>query len=228
MSPTKTASNDESVVKRVFIVDDHPLMRQGLMSALNVESDLTVCGEASSAEEAVSSVVSLKPDLVITDLSLPEKGGLDLIKDLKSLCSDIPVIVLSMHDECIHGERALRAGARGYLMKSSGPDELIEAIRRVLQGEVFVSENMRGRILESLSGRSKRGGRSSEINKLTDREFEVFKAIGEGNRTVDIAKKLHISPKTVEAHNAKIRQKLKLSSFGDLTVYAIRWVESQG
>jgi DNA-binding NarL/FixJ family response regulator len=213
--------------RRIFIVDDHPMMRQGLAQLINAEADLTICGEAENAEAALNSVGILKPDLVLADISLPGKNGLELIKDFQALQSGLPVLVISMHDESLYAERVLRAGGRGYIMKQEGGKKLMQAIRQVLEGKIYVSEKMSAVILEIFSGR-RGGAEGSPVEKLTDREFEVFQLLGQAKGTRDIAEKLHLSVKTVEVHRANIKAKLKLNSSPELIRYAVRWVESQG
>jgi DNA-binding NarL/FixJ family response regulator len=213
--------------KRIFIVDDHPMMRQGLGQLIGAESDLTICGEAENAERALDAINSSKPDLVLADISLPGKNGLELIKDFQALQPGLPVLVISMHDESLYAGRVLRAGGRGYIMKQEGGKKLMQAIRQVLEGKIYVSEKMSAEILETFSGR-RAGTESSPVEKLTDREFEVFQFIGQGKATRDIAQKLHLSVKTVEVHRANIKAKLKLQTVSELIRFAVRWSESQG
>ncbi|HXF11245.1 MAG TPA: response regulator transcription factor [Desulfuromonadaceae bacterium] len=212
--------------KRLLIVDDHPMMRQGLAQLIDVEPDLSVCGEAENAEQAVQVIDSLKPDLVLADISLPGKNGLELIKDFQSICPGLPVLVISMHDESLYAERVLRAGGRGYIMKQEGGKKLMQAIRQVLAGQIYVSEKMSSEILEIFSGR--RDGGDSPVETLSDREFEVFQLLGQGKTTRDIAEQLHLSVKTVEVHRVNIKKKLKQKSSAELIRFAVRWVESQG
>lgn len=218
------ASPDE--VRRILIVDDHPIMRQGIALLINNEGDLSVCGEAESAEQCTSMAVDLKPDLVLADISLPGRNGLELVKDLQAMEPDLPVLILSMHDESLYAERVLRAGGRGYVMKQAGGEKLVEAIRRVLEGQVYVSPKMSEKILEMFSNKRSRKS-SSPIESLTDREFEVFDMVGRGLGTREIAEKLNLSVKTVEVHRSRIKEKLKVESGPALVRYAVRWVESQ-
>jgi DNA-binding NarL/FixJ family response regulator len=211
--------------KRILIVDDHPMMRQGLAQLINHEPDLAVGWEADNAGQALETISAHKPDLVLADISLPDKNGLELVKDIQSLSPGTLILMVSMHDETLYAERVLRAGARGYIMKQEGGKKLMAAIRQVLGGQVYVSEKMAAKILESLSGR--RSGNASPIEKLSDREFEVFQLIGQGMRTRDIAEHLHLSVKTVEVHRANIKGKLKLTSATDLVRQAVRWAEAQ-
>ncbi|HEX3856024.1 MAG TPA: response regulator transcription factor [Verrucomicrobiae bacterium] len=220
----KSASQKQ---KRILVVDDHPMMRQGLAQLIGAESDLAVCGESENAESALDAINSLKPDLVIADISLPGKNGLELIKDFQTMQPDLPILVISMHDESLYAERVLRAGGRGYIMKQEGGKKLMQAIRQVLDGKIYVSEKMSADILEMFSGR-RAGTESSPVEKLTDREFEVFQLLGQGKGTRDIAEKLHLSVKTVDVHRANIKTKLKLKSSSELIRFAVRWSESQG
>jgi DNA-binding NarL/FixJ family response regulator len=213
--------------RRILIVDDHPMMRQGLAQLIGAEPDLAVCGEAENGEIALDSIGNLKPDLVLADISLPGKNGLELIKDFHVLQPGLPVLVISMHDESLYAERVLRAGGRGYIMKQEGGKKLMQAIRQVLEGKIYVSEKMSADILEIFSGR-RAGAEGSPVEQLTDREFELFQLLGQGKGTRDIAEKLHLSVKTVEAHRANIKAKLKLKSATELVHYAVRWMESQG
>ena len=212
--------------KKVLLVDDHPMMRGGLAQVINNQQDLTICGEAGDANEAMRHIESAKPDLAVVDISMEGKSGLELIKDLQTLHPEMPVLVMSMHDESLYAERVLRAGARGYVMKKAGGEAVLQAIRQVLSGKVFVSESMSAQILDNFAGvRSTK--RKSPIENLTDREFEVFKLIGEGCITREIAKRLHISPKTVDVYRQNLKERLKLPSATSLIQHAVRWVETQ-
>jgi DNA-binding NarL/FixJ family response regulator len=213
--------------KRILIVDDHPMMRQGLAQLIGAEADLAVCGEAENAGSALDAISTLKPDLVLADISLPGKNGLELIKDFQAMQPGVPVLVISMHDESLFAERVLRVGGRGYVMKQEGGKKLMQAIRQVLEGKIYVSEKISAGILETLSGRSA-GTEGSPMGKLTDRELEIFQLIGQGKGTRDIAGKLHLSVKTVDVHRANIKSKLKLSSATEVVRFAVRWTESQG
>jgi len=208
-----------------LLVDDHPLTRHGMAQLIGQQPDLVVCGQAGNAEQAFESVRALRPHLVLVDVTLPGKPGLELIKDITALYADVLVLVVSMHDESLYAERALRAGARGYLMKSSGGEELVKAIRQVLSGGVYASRELSARILDNLSGGPRRGPGS--LSALSDREFEVFQLVGEGLTTHEIGSRLHISGKTVETHRLHIREKLALRTPQQLTKYAVRWAGSQ-
>jgi DNA-binding NarL/FixJ family response regulator len=212
--------------KRVLIVDDHPMMRQGLAQLINHEPDLTACGEADSAAQALKRIAADKPDLVLADISLPDRSGLELIKDALALHPGLPVLVVSMHDESLYAERVLRAGGRGYIMKQEGGKMLMRAIRQVLGGQIYVSDKMAAKILEIFSGHGAEVAHSP-VERLSDREFEVFQLVGQGRGTRDIAEHLHLSVKTVEVHRANIKHKLELKRGTDLVRYAIRWTEVQ-
>lgn len=213
--------------RRILLVDDHPFMRAGLAQLIDRQADLMVCGEAGNPAEAYQQLAKTKPDLVLTDLTMPGRSGLEFIKDLKATEPNLAVLVISMHDEVVYAERALRAGARGYIMKEAGGENLLAAIRQILSGAVYVSPKMSARILEGLSAAKPRGS-SSPIEKLTDREFEVFQLIGQGKSTRDIAEQLHLSPKTVDVHRSNIKEKLELRDATALIRHAVRWVETQG
>ncbi len=212
--------------KQLLIVDDHPMMRKGLLQLVEDERDLAVCAEADTAGEAMNLIGRHKPDLVLADITLPDKSGLELIKDLQALHPGLPVLVISMHDETLYAERVLRAGGRGYIMKQAGGEKMLEAIRRVLGGQFYVSEAMSAKIFEGLSGRRAQAG-GSPMQKLTDREFEIFQLIGQGRGTREIAQQLHLSAKTVEVHRLHIKEKLDLKTASELIRQAVRWVETQ-
>ena len=214
------------VTRRILIVDDHPMMRQGLAQLINSEPDLSVQGEADTAGQALNEVSAGKPDLVLLDISLPDKNGLELIKDIHTLHPDVLILVVSMHDEALYAERVLRAGACGYIMKQEGGKKLMGAIRQVLSGQIYVSEKMSARILEIFSGR-RTAASGSPVERLSDREFEVFQFIGEGRGTREIAERLHLSVKTVEVHRANIKEKLNLKTATDLVRFAVRWTDVQ-
>jgi len=192
---------------------------------LNREPDLEVCAQAGTASQAIEGVEKTKPDLVLADINLPGRSGLELIREIRAMAPEIPVLVLSMHDESVFAERALRAGGRGYVSKQAGPEKLAAAIRRVLAGEIYVSESVSTRLLDGLSAKGSARA-ASPIEKLTDRELEVFTLIGQAKETKEIAQHLHMSTKTVEAHRGAIKRKLKLKSGPELTRHAVLWVEA--
>ncbi|HEX3984950.1 MAG TPA: response regulator transcription factor [Acidisoma sp.] len=213
--------------QRILLVDDHPFMRAGLAQLLNQQPDLQLGGEAGHPSDAAKLLASGKWDLVLTDITMPGRSGLDFIKDLHALYPELPILVVSMHDEAIYAERALRAGARGYIMEEAGAEKLLEAVRRVLSGKVYVSAELSAKIVDALSGAKPRGS-NSPIAKLTDREFEIFQLIGHGKSTKEIASQLHLSSKTVDVHRSHIKEKLELTDATALVRHAVRWIESGG
>jgi DNA-binding NarL/FixJ family response regulator len=212
---------------RVLIVDDHPLVRTGLAALIAGEPDLEVCGESGSFSGALELVRETVPDLAIVDLSLAEGSGLELVRRLTAHPSRTRVLVCSMHEESLFAQRALHAGAHGYINKEEATSHVIEAIRQVLAGKVYLSGRMTERLLQSVAGSHRPQGAPS-LHDLSDRELEVFGLIGRGLSASRIAEQLHLSVKTVEAHRAKIKQKLNLSSGSELTRCAVQWVLEQG
>lgn len=209
-----------------MIVDDHPLMRQGLAMTLNAEMDLEVCCQASSAEEAIEQMGKDKPDVAIIDISLPGMGGLELIKHWRAVDPNAKLLVVSRHDEALYAERAIRAGARGYVMKLEAADVIVSAVRRVAGGGIFVSDEINERLLLSLAtGHSSFSNSPMEI--LSDRELEVFELTGRGLTTREISERLHLSVKTVESYRSRIKDKLHLSSATELMQHAVQWVEGE-
>jgi DNA-binding NarL/FixJ family response regulator len=217
---------EKSAKAQILIVDDHPMTRGGLIHLINHQPDTVVCGEAENAAEALNLLSASEPDLMLIDITLPGKSGLELIKDVKAMRPNLAMLVISMHDESLYADRVLRAGARGYITKHEGGDKLIGAIRQVLRGKIYVSESMSAHILEIFSGGQATGDRTS-IQNLSDREFEVFQALGEGLSSHEIAKKLHLSAKTVDAHRANIKTKLKINTTAELISFAARWTATQ-
>jgi DNA-binding NarL/FixJ family response regulator len=212
--------------QRLLIVDDHPMMRTGLAQLIDNEVDLKVCAEAENAGQALDIAVRQALDLILLDISLPDKNGLELIKDIQALKPALPILVVSMHDESLYAERVLRAGGRGYIMKQEGGKKLLQAVRHVLSGQIYVSEKMAAGILETFSGRHTEVA-ASPVQQLSDREFEVFQLIGQGKSTREIAVHLHLSAKTVEVHRLNIKKKLKLKTSTDLVRHAVRWLETE-
>lgn len=216
----------ESPRRKVFLVDDHPIFREGLSQSINREPDLLVCGEAEDAPSALDLISKLRPDLAIVDITLPGKTGLELIKDLRAIYPDLPLLAVSMHEESLYASRILRAGARGYVMKQETPQKLLQAIRHVLGGGIYVSERMSAQILESYS-RRRLPAEGSPVEALSDREFEVFHLVGQGRTDQDISAQLHLSLKTIAVHRTNIRRKLNLASSSDLLRFAVRWEGAQ-
>jgi DNA-binding NarL/FixJ family response regulator len=211
---------------KILLVDDHPLVREWLTNLINQQTDMVVCGEAESASHALAVIANTQPDLVVVDLSLKNGSGIDLIKDLKELHPALLVLVLSMHDESLYAERALRAGARGYVMKREVTKNIITAIRQVLAGQLHVSERMAARIASKYAGALPVTA-ESPVTLLSDRELEVFQLLGQGCETKQIAETLHLSMKTVQAYCARIKDKLKLTNATELLREAIRWEEQR-
>jgi DNA-binding NarL/FixJ family response regulator len=214
------------VRKRILVVDDHPITRYGVTQLINHEPDLLVCGEAESAQQALVAIKSAPPDLVLADITMPGRSGLEFIKDLRAQQPRVPVLVMSMHDENIYAERVLRAGGRGYIMKNEGGEKLLDAIRQVLQGQVYVSKSMSAALLEVFTPHRSSGGQATP-GALSDREFEVFQLIGQGLSAQQIGRRLNLSVKTVGTHRQHIKQKLKLRTGPELIRQAVRWAAAQ-
>ena len=212
--------------RSVFLIDDHPIVREGLTQLINREADLSVCGVAEDTYAALKSMEVLKPDIAIADISLKGADGIELIKSLKTRMPTLPVVVLSIHDETFYAPRALRAGARGYIMKQEATENVLVALRRVLSGGVYLSERMANKMLQQLVGVS---GTAQQfpVERLSDRELEVFRLIGQGHGTRRIAEELHLSVKTVESYREHIKEKMTLSDANELVQHAIQWVERE-
>lgn len=211
----------------IVLVDDHPLLRKGLVRTIDSEVDLNVVGQMDSAEEALDEMEELEPDLAVVDISLPGMSGLELIKHLQSRAPDVETLVVSRHDESLYAERCIRAGARGYVMKQEAGDIIVDAIRKVLNGRIFVSEEINERLLQSMAQGGRERIMQSPLEVLSDRELEVFELTGEGLSTREIAERLHLSVKTVESYRARIKNKLNLDSANELMKHAVQWVESE-
>ncbi len=216
-------SKTASAVKRILLVDDHPMLRQGLQQYLQEDANLTICGQAGSAAEALRMLAALHPDLIVVDIGLPGRDGLDLIKDIRAYDTKCGILVFSMFDEDIYAERALRAGAQGYVMKHESPLKLIQAIRSVLQGELVTGEGVLQRVLRRTIENHGRPA-PTPLSMLSNRELEIFRLIGSGMARADIAQQLHLSVKTFEAHRARIRQKMGLKNAAELFVHASRYL----
>jgi len=228
MSPSSRAKpekSDHPVKTKVFLVDDHPLVREWLTQLIQHESDLSVCGEAEDTPEALTKIEETSPDIVVADISLKTTHGLELVKDLQVRAPSLPVLILSMHDESLYAERVLRAGAKGYITKQEATKKILLAIRKVLAGDIYISEKMSSRMVHKMVlGRATE--QKSPIERLTDRELEVFQLIGCGQGTRRIAAELHLGIKTVESYRARIKEKLKLDDGTQLLQQAIQWVHS--
>ncbi len=213
-------------VTQIYLVDDHPLVRKGLRLVIEAENELFVCGEAATGEEALQDLPELKPDLVLVDISLPGMSGLDLVQKLDSILPSTPCLVISRHDETLYAERAIRAGARGYVMKSEGADAVIEAIRKIRVGGIYVSSAINERLLQGIAS-GQQSFNQSPTEALSGRELEVFEMTGHGLGTRDIANRLDLSIKTVESYRARIKMKLNLTNAAELVQHAVQWVESE-
>lgn len=222
----KEEKHKSDSLTKVLIVDDHPILREGISQLINQEKDLTVCGSMEDAYQGLEAIEKLKPSVVIVDISLKGMNGLELIKNIKTRYAALPILVLSMHDESLYAERVLRAGARGYIMKQEAIEKVLTAIRKVLDGEIYVSDKIAARMVEKcVHGGSEKG--ISPIDLLSDRELEVFQWIGKGYGTRQISKELHLSVKTVETYREHIKQKMKLENAMELVRHAVQWVESE-
>lgn len=210
---------------RVYIVDDHEIIRQGLALLIGQTDDLEPCGEADNPADALKGIETLVPDIAVVDISLKDGNGIDLVKDARIRFPKLPVLMLSMHDETLYAERVLRAGARGYVTKENAGEKVLDAIRKVLAGEMFISEQVAARMLSKfVDGRPDQGGSPADV--LSDRELEVFELLGMGLSTHDVARRLHLSVKTIGSHRENIKRKLKLDDASELLQHAINWVQS--
>jgi DNA-binding NarL/FixJ family response regulator len=223
MAAAKTTKTDKH---RILIVDDHPIFRQGLAQLINQEQDLCVCGEADDYHGALKAVAELKPDMIIVDITLKDMSGIDLIKEIRKLHKGITMLVISMHDESLYAERALRAGAKGYVMKQEAAESIVAAIRQVRSGGIYASRKMTEQILSRFvdgPGDSVK----APLQTLTDREIEVFQLIGEGLGISEIGLRLHLSVKTIGTYRERIKEKLNLKNSTELLRYALSWVENE-
>lgn len=221
------SESPEPVRHRIFLVDDHPVTREGVRVLIDQEPDLVVCGQADSAPAALQLIQRLKPDLAVVDITLKTTSGIELMKNVKALLPDLPVLIMSMHDESLYAERALRAGAKGYVMKHEASDRILTAIRSVLAGDLYLSEKMKEKMLHRLV-RSRKNEVVFTIDTLSDREMEVFQLIGNGYGTRQIADKLNLSVKTIDSYREHLKLKLRLEKGSDLVRHAIQWVRSEG
>ena len=222
---TALVASDKQIKRRVLLVDDHPIVREGLIRLLNREDDLTVCGEASSAVEALAALGNLKPDLVVLDISLPDINGIELIKNIHSRQPNTPMVVFSVLDGSLYAERALRAGCHGYVMKHQSPENLVEAIRQVLAGKIWVNNQVRERISDKFDGQF---ADRSPLDRLSNRELEVLECLGRGRTTRQIAEQLRLSTKTIDVFRANLKAKLKLKNSAELVHFAIKWLQDHG
>lgn len=224
---SKKRQNRSHKRKKVLVVDDHPIVREGLSYLIDEEEDITVCGSAEDIPQAIKAIKNLKPDVVMVDISLENSSGLELIKDIKVQFPGLPILALSVHTETFYAERAIRAGAKGYITKQEATKRVITAIRTVLEGGLYLSQKMNDKLLYSLLGESKADAGISPIDRLTDREFEVFSLLGHGKGTRQIAEQLYISVKTVETYRLRIKEKLNIETSSELLQHAFQWVNEQ-
>ena len=210
--------------QRIYIVEDHPVFREGLVQIISGEKDLSVCGEAGDADHALQAIARLKPDLVLVDITLPGKSGLELIKELRSRNSQVRILVVSMHDEALYADRVLRAGGDGYIMKQEDPEEIVHAIRDVLGGHIYVSEEVLASTAKASLKRTAKP-ETRPLDQLTDLELNILELLGRGKNSQEIARQLHLDVRKIIAHCAQMRKKLRLKSDNALVRYAVFWVE---
>src|SRR5437762_12546628 len=225
-STNKNPKCDIPEAKRIVIVDDHPLFRKGLEQLIHSEDGFAVCGEANNAPEAMDVIRKLNPDLAIVDLSLPGANGIELIKNIRAEFSKLPILVLSMHDESLYALRALRAGAEGYVMKHEAMANVIQAIHEVFSGRPYLSPAMAAQVITKFAKKSSEG-ESDAVDRLSDRELEILELIGKGKDVREIAKLLHLSPKTVKTHRSHIKDKLDLKNSREVARFALHWIEAR-
>jgi DNA-binding NarL/FixJ family response regulator len=221
---TISANNTVASPRRIFVVDDHPLVREGLAAQLAAQPELQLCGEAEDAVEAMTRIADAKPNLVIVDISLKNGSGIDLVKRLKSKDPSLLILVWSMHPESLYAERALRAGARGYVHKSKSAHQIMEAVQTVLDGRTYLSPEMSEKLLGRVIGGGPKGIEASGVETLTDRELETFEFLGRGLTTQQIAAKMHLSHKTIETYRARIKEKLGLANGIELIQHSVQWL----
>ena len=226
-STNKNPRCDQPKAKRIVIVDDHPLFRKGLEQLIHSDSAFAVCGEASNASEAMEVIRRLQPDLAIVDLSLPGANGIELIKNIRAEFAKLPILVLSMHDESLYALRAMRAGADGYVMKHEAMQNVVQAIHEVFNGRPYLSPAMAAQVITKFAHRQAEG-EVDAVERLSDRELEILELIGKGNEVRQIAKLLHLSPKTVETHRAHIKDKLDLKNSREVARFALQWLQARG
>lgn len=209
--------------KKIYIVDDHPLMRKGMAMTLDNSVEFSVCGQSESAEEALSEIPSLKPDACVVDISLPGMNGIELVKNLLAQLPDMKILVVSRHDEELYAERAIRAGAKGYVMKLEAGDVLVTAVRQIMNGGIYLSDKIGSQLIMKIASGQSTGDNPLEI--LSDRELEVFELTGKGESTKEIAQRLHVSVKTIDTYRARIKEKMQLKTANELMRRAVQWVE---
>jgi len=220
---SKANPEKKKLNQRVMVVDDHPILRQGLAQLINQEVNIEVCCEAEDPVSALEVIGQCRPDIVIIDITLGQNSGLRLIEDLSQKYSDIPILALSMHDESLYAERCIRAGAKGYIMKKEPPEKVISALKKILRGEIYVSDHVSTKLLHKFIARQP-GVHSSPVEQLSNRELEVFEFIGQGLKTREVAERLNLSVKTIETYIAHIICKMSFKDSRDLFKHAIQWI----
>lgn len=225
-SPVATPSSDAQAKRKIMVVDDHPIFRMGIVKLLEDQGDLSVCGEVASAIEALSALRDRPCDAVIVDISLPGANGIELIKQIKAEHPTIPILIMSMHDESLYALRALRSGALGYVMKREGPEAIVEALRKVLSGQICVSSSFGEQLIFKMA-RGQETGNGSPIDALSDRELEVLHLVGQGQSSQQIATSLHLSVKTIESHRLHIKEKLGFKNAAEMVRFAMDWHADQ-
>jgi DNA-binding NarL/FixJ family response regulator len=226
--PNQIRSKPDGEIRRIFLVDDHPMVRERLAEVIQRESDLTICGESEERFGALELIKSARPHLAIVDLTLRNSSGLELVKDLRQQLPEIAILVVSMHEESVHAERAIRAGAMGYITKQEATRKVMLAIRTVLRGEVYLSRAMTAKVASAVVGGGPHTRPSLPVDRLSDRELFVFERLGFGRSTRQIAEELHLDMRTIETYRARIKEKLNLQDANELLQYAIRWMQSSG
>lgn len=226
MKSAKTTIDAKKSKTRVLIIDDHPLLREGIALLINTQKDLEVCGQSDDALTALNTIEKLNPDVVVLDITLKTHNGIELLKNIKARFPELQVLILSMHDENIYAPRAFRAGAAGYVMKHEATENVINALRKIINGDIYMSTGLSERLLSRMVG-GKATPLRSPVDELTDRELEIFTLLGKGMGTRPIAEKLHLSVKTIESHRAKIKEKLNLKTATELVHHAIQWVQNE-
>jgi DNA-binding NarL/FixJ family response regulator len=226
MDTHSTDPTDSQTTKKVYVVDDHPIFRDGLVRIVEKMPFMIVCGEADNADQALKEITKLNPDLLLVDIGLPGMSGLELLQNIHAIQSKLPVLVISMHDESLYAMRVLRAGGRGYIMKNAGPEKIMQAINTVLSGRIYASERTASLALDSITHTDSAGSHGG-VGKFTNRELEVFRLTGHGKDNHQIAKELNVSLKTVDTHRGNIKDKLGLKSNTEVIHYAVRWTADQ-
>jgi DNA-binding NarL/FixJ family response regulator len=226
MKAAKASNKKAEPGKRIVIIDDHPLFRKGLEQLISSSNGFAVCGEAGNAAEGLSALRKLKPDLTIIDISLPGANGIELIKNIRAEFPKLPLLVLSMHDESVYALRSIRAGAQGYIMKQEALENVVRALHEIMSGRPYLSPAMSARLITNFA-KGNDDAKTNLADNLSDRELEILELIGKGREVREIARELHLSPKTVETHRAHIKEKLNLANARQVARFAVQWVAEQ-